>query len=58
MLLTGPTVVEEISVCDKGITGSMMTAEQTGRFRGVAVGNISFKLVKLTSSYYERGQSY
>lgn len=42
MLLTGLTVVEEISVCDKEITGSMMTAEQTGRFRGVAVGSISF----------------
>ena len=42
MLLTERTVVEEISVCDKGIMGSMMTAEQTGRFRGVAVGSISF----------------
>lgn len=58
MLLTGLTVVEAISVCDKGITGAMMTAEQTGRFRRTAVGNISFKLVKLTSTYYERGQSY
>ena len=42
MLLTGLTVVEEISVCDKEITGAMMTAEQTGRFRGVAGGGISF----------------
>ena len=42
MLLTGLTVVEEISVCDKGIMGSMMTAEQTGRFRRTAVGSISF----------------
>lgn len=42
MLLTGLTVVEEISVCDEEITRSMMTAEQTGRFRGTAVGSISF----------------